>query len=162
MRQRILNTVAAAVVAAPAVIVGVGTANAEGGTFVAFTETYRRCDFSDTAHLAAKAFARPTAVVRTAGSDVIADVQLVLAIPDTPYDVRLIEAPRSSASTCNGGEPGVVAGVLMTDDSGAGSLTLREPIASGENGAWLSVSRPGDWGPAAPGEFYGTDFIVPI
>ena len=162
MRQQVLNTVAAVVVAAPAVIVGVGTAHADGATFVTFTEAYRRCDFSDTAHLAAKGFARPTAVVHAAGSDVIADVQLVLGIPDTPYDVRLIEEPRPASSTCNGGEPGVVAGVIMTDDNGAGSLTLREPIASGENGAWLSVSRPGEWGPAAPDEFYGTDFIVPI
>ena len=161
MRQRVVSTVAAVVVAVPAVAAGVGTASAEGATFVAFAETYRRCDFSDTAHLAAKRTARPTAVVHTAGSDVIADVQLVLGIPDTPYDVRLIEAPRSSATTCNGGEPGVVAGVIITDDVGAGSLTLREPIASGENGAWLSVSRPGEWG-AAPDEYYSSDFIVAI
>jgi hypothetical protein len=161
MRQRVLNTVAAVVVAAPAVTVGVGTANAEGATFVAFAQTYRRCDFSDSTHIGATGVARPTAVVRTAGSDVIADVQMVLAIPDMPYNVSLIEVPRSSATTCNGGEPGVVAGVLATDDSGAASLTLREPIASGENGAWLLISRPGEFG-QTPDESYTTDFIVPI
>ncbi|GAC1399826.1 MAG: hypothetical protein NVS4B6_18390 [Mycobacterium sp.] len=161
MRQRVLNTVAAVVVAAPALTIGVATGNAEGATFVAFTQAYRRCDYSDTTHIGATGFGRPTAMVRTAGSDVIADVQLVVAIPDMPYDVRLIEVPRASASSCNGGEPGVVAGVLTTDDSGAGSLTLREPIASGEKGAWLSVSRPGEFG-QTPDEFYSTDFIVPI
>jgi hypothetical protein len=161
MRQLILNSVAVAVVAVPAVLAGVGTASADGGTFVAFTESYKRCDFTGAAHLAAKGVARPTALVRKAGSDVVADVGLVLAIPDTPYNVSLIEMPHPSAVSCKGGEPGVVAGVLNTDDNGAGSLTLREPIGSGVNGAWLTVSRPGEFG-AAPDEFYATDFVVPI
>jgi hypothetical protein len=38
--------------------------------------------------------ARPTAVLRSTGSDVIANVQIVTAIPNTPYDERVIEMPR--------------------------------------------------------------------
>ena len=61
MHQRVLNTVAAMVVAMPAVVtVGLGTAAADGptgsgggggATFMAFAQTFRRCDFSANTHI---------------------------------------------------------------------------------------------------------------
>jgi hypothetical protein len=162
MRQRVLNTAAAMVVGMPAVLtVGVGSAGAEGATFLAFAQIFRRCDFSTNTHIGPTGFARPTALVRSTGPDVIADVQIATAIPDTPYDVRVIQMPRSSASGCNAGDPGVIAGVLLTDDGGAGSLTLRGPVASGATGAWMFISRPGEFS-QTPAEFYTSDFVVPI
>jgi hypothetical protein len=160
MRQRVLNTVAATVVAAPAVLAaGVGTASAEGAKSLAFTQMHRRCDYSSNTHIGPTGFARPTAELRSTGSEVIADVQIETAIPNTPYDVRVIETPRSSAAGCDAGDPGVIGGVLMTDDAGAGSLTLHGPVASGATGAWMFISRPGEFA-QTPDEFYTSDFVV--
>ena len=162
MRQRVLGTVAAMVVAMPAVlIVGIGTAGAEGATFLSFAQVFRRCDFSDKAYTGPTGYARPTAVVHSTGSEVIADLQIATAIPNTPYDVRVIQMPRSSASACNAGDPGVIAGVLLTDPAGAGSMTVRGPVASGATGAWMYITRPGEFS-QTPAEFYTSDFVVPL
>ncbi len=162
MRQRVLSTVAAMVVAMPAVLtVGVGTAAADGTTFMPFTQNLRRCDFSNKTYTGPTGYARPSALMRSTGSELIADVQIATAIPDTPYDVRLIQTPRSSASSCNAGDPGVIAGVLLTDGAGAGSVTLRGPLASGATGAWIFISRPGEFS-QTPAEFYTSDFVVSL
>ena len=162
MRQRVLGTVAAMVVAMPAVLtVGIGTAGAEGATFLSFAQVFRRCDFSDKAYTGPTGYARPTAEVHSSGSEVIADVQIATAIPNTPYDVRVIQMPRSSASGCNAGDPGVIAGVLLTDPAGAGSVTVRGPVASGATGAWMYITRPGEFS-QTPAEFYTSDFVVPL
>ncbi len=162
MRQRVLGTVAAMVVAMPAVLtVGIGTAGAEGATFLSFAQIFRRCDFSDKAYTGPTGYARPTAVVHSTGSEVIADVQIATAIPNTPYDVRVIQMPRSSASSCNAGDPGVIAGVLLTDPAGAGSVSVRGPVASGATGAWMYITRPGEFS-QTPAEFYTSDFVVPL
>src|SRR5262245_54877004 len=98
MRQRVLNTVAAVVVAAPALLpAAVGMASAQGAKLLVFTQMFRRCDYSTNTHIGPTGFARPTAVLRSTGSELIADVQMATAIPNTPYDVRIIEMPRSSA-----------------------------------------------------------------
>jgi hypothetical protein len=146
----------------PAVLtVGIGTAGAEGATFLSFAQVFRRCDFSDKAYTGPTGYARPTAVVHSSGSEVIADVQIATAIPNTPYDVRVIQMPRSSASGCNAGDPGVIAGVLLTDPAGAGSVTVRGPVASGATGAWMYITRPGEFS-QTPAEFYTSDFVVPL
>jgi hypothetical protein len=146
----------------PAVLtVGIGTAGAEGATFLSFAQVFRRCDFSDKAYTGPTGYARPTAVVHSSGSEVIADVQIATAIPNTPYDVRVIQMPRSSASGCNAGDPGVIAGVLLTDPAGAGSVTVRGPVASGATGAWMYSTRPGEFS-QTPAEFYTSDFVVPL
>ena len=91
----------------------------------------------------------------------IADVQIATAIPNTPYDVRMIQMPRSSASSCNAGDPGVIAGMLMTDGAGAGSVTLPAPLHPGATGAWMYISRPGEFS-KTPAEFYTSDFVLSI
>ena len=94
MRHRVLNTVAAMVVGAPAVLTaGVGTAHAEGAKFLTFTQNFRRCDYSTNTHIGPTGVARPTAVLRSTGSELIADVQVATAIPNTPYDVRFSRCP---------------------------------------------------------------------
>jgi len=95
------------------------------------------------------------------GSDVTADLQIVGALPDTPYDVRLIEMPRASSASCNAGDPGVAAAVLQTDDGGAGGVTVSDPISPGATGMWMFISRPGELS-QTPAEFYTSDFVVPL
>ncbi len=128
---------------------------------MAFAQIFRRCDFSANTHVGGTGYARPTALVHNTGSELIADVQIATAIPNTPYDVRLIQMPRSSASGCNAGDPGVIAGVLLTDAAGAGSVSLRGPVASGATGAWMSISRPGEFS-QTPAEFYTSDFVLSL
>lgn len=171
MRQRVLNTVAAMVVAMPAVItVGIGTAAADGptggaggggATILPFAQTFRRCDFSANTHVGPTANGRPIAYVHSTGSQVVADVQFAQAIPGTVYVVGLVQMPHSSAVGCNPGDPGVITGVLNCDDFGNGSVTLSGPIAPGATGAWMYVSRPG-YLSQTPDEFYTSDFVVPI
>jgi hypothetical protein len=167
MRQRILNTVAAMVAAMSAAsTVGAGTAAAgppgsDGATFMSFAQMLRRCDFSSNMHIGPTGVGRATALVHTTGSEVIADVVMVTAIPNTRYDVRIIQMPRSSATSCNAGDPGVTGGPLFTDGTGAGGVSLHSPIASGATGAWMYVTRPGEFS-QTPAEFYTSDFVVPI
>ena len=162
MRQRVLTRVAAMVVAMSAVlIVGGTTADAEGATFVSFAQKLRRCDFSANTYVSATGYGRPIATVYRTGSELSADVQIATAIPNTPYDVKLIQVPRSSAASCNPGDPGVIAAVLWTDGAGAGRVTLRGPVSAGATGAWMSITRPGEFS-QTPAEFYTTDFVVSI
>jgi hypothetical protein len=167
MRQRVLSTVAALVVAILAAsTVGVQTAAAgppggDGATFVAFTQLLRTCDFNSNLHAGPSGVARATALVHITGSEVIADVVMVTAIPNTAYDVRVIQMPRSSATGCNAGDPGVTGGVIFTDGAGAGGVSIHSPIVSGATGAWMFVTRPGEF-TQTPAEFYTSDFVVPI
>lgn len=171
MHQRVLNTVAAMVMAMPAAVtVGFGTAAADGptgsgdaggATFMAFAQTFRRCDFSANTHIGPTGYAGPSAFVRSTGSEVVADVQVVRAIPGTVYVVGLVQMPHSSAVGCNPGDPGVISGVITADGLGNGSVTLRGPKAAGATGAWMYLSRPG-YLSQTPEEFYTTDFVAPI
>lgn len=166
MSQRVMNTVAAMVVAMSAAsTVGAQTAAAsppgsDGATVLSFAQMLRRCDFSSSMHTGPTGVARATALVHSTGSEVIADAVMVTAIPNTAYDVRVIQMPRSSAG-CNAGDPGVTGGVLVTDDAGAGGLSIHAPIVSGATGAWMFITRPGEF-TQTPAEFYTSDFVVAI
>jgi len=167
MRQRVLKTVAAMVLAlSPGSTVGAHTAAAgpsgsDGATFLTFTQLLRTCDFKSNLHADPSGVARTTALVHTTGSEVISDVVMVTAIPNTAYDVRVIQMPRSSATGCNPGDPGVTVGALITDDTGAGGLSIHSPIVSGATGAWMFITRPGEF-TQTPAEYYTSDFVVPI
>jgi hypothetical protein len=167
MRQRILKSVAAIVVAISAAsTVGAQTAAAGppgsgGATFMPFTQMLRRCDYSSGMHVGPTGVARATALVHITGAEVVADVVMVTAIPNTRYDVRIIQMPRSSATSCNPGDPGVSGGALWTDGAGAGGVSLHSPIVSGATGAWMYITRPGEFS-QTPAEFYTSDFVVPI
>src|SRR3954463_7189038 len=105
MRQRVVNILAATVVAIPAAALTIGIEQAAaggpsegGGTLLGFAQVYRRCDFSANTHIGASGFARPTAVLRTTSGEIIADVQIATAVPGAHYDVRLIQMPRPSST----------------------------------------------------------------
>jgi hypothetical protein len=168
MRRRVVNTLAAIVVAIPAVAVTVGIEpaaaggpNEAGGTELPFAQVYRRCDHSSNTHTGASGFSRPTATLRTTSNEVVADVQIATAVPGARYDVRLIQMPRPSSMPCNAGDPGVAAGALYTNDAGAASTTVRGPIAPGATGVWMFISLPGEFS-QTPAEFYTTDYVAAI
>lgn len=138
-----------------------GVAKADGGTFVPMNQTLRRCDFSETDFNGPTGYARTTSVVRATGSNVSADVTMDTAIPNMRYDVRLIQAPRSAAAPCLGGDPGVAAGVLHTDGAGHGAATLHDSIEPGATGVWVFITRP-DAFSQNPAEFYTSDLVLPI
>jgi hypothetical protein len=138
-----------------------GAASGDGATFMAFAQILRRCDFSAKTHIGPTSYAGPSALLRRAGGEVVADVQVVRAIPGTVYVVGLVQMPHSSAVGCNPGDPGVISGVLTANDVGNGSVTLRGPIAPGTTGAWMYVSRPG-YLSQTPEEFYTTDFVASL
>lgn len=158
--MRVMTVAATIAVTAPTmVIAAAGTASAS--TFVPFTQLSRRCDFSELDFTGPTGTARVTAVVNTGGSNVSADVQMLVGVPNMHYDVRLIQLPRSSADPCLGGTPGVAYGALNTDGLGAATVTLSDNIEPGSTGAWIWVTRP-DAFSQDPAEFYTADFVVPI
>jgi hypothetical protein len=172
MRQRVINTVAAIIAATPAAVTaGIGTAAADGptggaagsggATTMAFAQIYRRCDFSGKTHIGPTGYARPIAYVHRTGSEVIADVQIATAIPNTPYLVRVIQMPRSSATPCNPGDPGVSGALLWTDPVGGGAVTIRGTKAPGATGIWLFITRPSEFS-QIPAESYTTDYVAQI
>lgn len=123
-----------------------------------FTQTWRRCDHSKFDYIGGGYYGRPNAAVRVEGGEVVADLQFATGVPNTPYDVRLIQVPRSSAQTCNPGDPGVAATTMFTDGAGGGSVTVRAPIAPGATGAWLSMTRPNPL-TQTPLEFYTSTLV---
>lgn len=132
---------------------------ATGPKLIPFTQVLRRCDFSQFQYVSAGWYGRPTGEMRTEGGDVVADLRFVTGAPNTRYDVRLIQMPRPGSLYCNPGDPGVAAGVLFTDNTGAGATTLRAPLMSGATGAWMSLTRPNPYS-QQPDEFYTTDAVV--
>lgn len=160
--------VAAALIAAPLMPIGAAVASApvaaaeSGGTFLPFTSTLRRCDYSVRQYYDSAGIARATATVRGKGSgQVSADVQLALAKPNASYEVRLIQVPRTSAAGCGPGAPGTAVGMLHTDGVGAGALTLTSPVMAGATGSWLSIERAQP-NSQLPAEFYTSDFIIGV
>lgn len=146
--------------------VAVGTAPVaaaeSGGTFLPFSPTLRRCDYSAREYYDASGDGRATATVRTTGDgQVSADVQMALAKPNAAYEVRLIQVPRASWAGCTAGSPGTAVAQLRTDALGAGAVTLSSPLMSGATGSWLSIELPQPHS-QLPKEFYTTDFIVRI
>lgn len=123
-----------------------------------FGQTLKRCDFSDNKYVGGTGYGRPTAYVRVDGGDVVADVQFATGMPNTHYGVRLIQSPRSSALSCNAGDPGVAGTALFTDAAGTGAVTVRGPIMAGATGAWVFITRPSARS-QIPAEFYTTDMI---
>ena len=103
---------------------------------------FRACDFTPLSWVNATGFARATAHVASTGTGtLVAAVDITTAVPNTHYDVRVIQTPRPSIG-CAPGAPGVIVGSLQTDAVGAATTTLQGPIQSGATGAWVIVERP--------------------
>ncbi|MBO0676092.1 hypothetical protein JRC04_01300 [Mycolicibacterium sp. S2-37] len=157
-----LAAAATAMATSPAASFAVGSAMAEnGGTFLAMTTVLRGCDFGRMDYYDAVGTGRPTAIVRSGGGQVSADVQMATAKPNTTYQVRLIQMPRESWQGCHAGAPGTAVAGLRTDGAGVGAVMLSMPLMSGATGAWVAVDLPQP-GAQGPGEFYTSDFIARI
>ena len=156
-------TVAAALLmlAPPGAAVADGDTGTGGGTVLPFAQVMRRCDYSETEFNGPTGSAMVTGVLRSDGTTVTAEVQLAVGPPNTRYDVRLIQAPRSSNAPCWGGDPGVAVATLHTDGAGAGAVTVHDTIEPWATGAWVYVTRPSAFS-QDPAEFYSTDLIVRI
>ena len=152
-------------VISPATMFETNIASADGATTVALQSLLRRCDFSATIfgpQVQRVGLGSGTALIRTSGSTVSAEVHLVdQSRPGTHFDVGLIEAPRSSAATCGPGDPGTAYAGLDTDGAGRGTVTIQEGIQQGATGAWVIVERP-DANSQNPAEFYTSEFVAPI
>lgn len=154
-------------VVGPAVLMGLTAASAAAAPpgvdpdLVPFTPVLRRCDFSAMQFVSAAGDARPTAHIRNASGQVTADVQLVLAKPNSFYEVKLIQVPRPSSAPCEAGSEGTAVGAIHTDGVGAGTITLTSPLRAGATGAWISIERPQQFS-QVPDEFYTSDLITDI
>ncbi|WP_226864315.1 hypothetical protein [Mycolicibacterium baixiangningiae] len=148
---------------APGGIASAPVAAAEsGGTFLPFSSTLRRCDYSVRQYYDSAGNARATATVRTVGSgQVSTDLQLALAKPDSYYEVRLIQMPMESSAGYRAGAPGTAVGAVHTDGVGTGAITLSSPLMSVATGSWLAIERPQP-NSQLPAEFYTTDLIVGV
>ena len=130
------------------------------GALMPMVSKFRACDFTSEIWVNARGDARGVTYLSTAGSNVVANVDLATAEPNTHYDVRIIQAPRPSIG-CAPGAPGVITGSLQTDGGGAGSTTLQGPIAPSATGAWVMVQRPAPYS-LTPAEFYTSEYIGSI
>lgn len=104
-------------------------------TQVPLLSNYKSCDFIQQDFVDATGYARGTAYLSTSGNTVSADVDFNTAVPDSFYDVRIIQTPRGSMG-CGPGAPGVVTGILRTDPGGSGRTTVSGPIDANATGAW--------------------------
>jgi hypothetical protein len=158
-------TTAPVVVAVALGGIGAGVATAESSlTMVPLQNQIRRCDFDVAEHLTgygdgtASGFADIGAVD---SGTVRADVYMQTALPDTVYQVRLIQLPRLSYATCNAGDPGVATGVMHTDAVGTASTTVTGPRMQGATGAWVVVEGPPGPSSLIP-ETYSTTFVAGV
>lgn len=130
-----------------------------GVIVVPMSSKFRACDFTDLRFPGSRGTAQALGRISTTGSGtVVATVDIVVAKPNTRYDVRLIQVPRPSIG-CAPGAPGVASGHLQTDAFGAATIRLEGPIESGATGAWVTVERPAPFA-QTPVEFYTSGFVA--
>lgn len=129
-------------------------------TLVPLLSNYKSCDFIQQDFVDATGYGRGVAHLSTSGNTVTADVDLATGVPNTVYDVRIIQTPRASLG-CLPGAAGVVSGLLRTDPGGAGRTTVAGPIDANATGAWVIMSRPSAYS-QTPVEFYTSEFIVKV
>ncbi len=146
-------------------MLGAGVAAADSGlTMVPLQAQVRHCDFAAAEHLTGYGAGTGSGFVDV-GADgsgtVRADVRMQTAVPDTTYQVRLIQLPRVSYATCNAGDPGVAIGVMHTDAVGSASTTVSGPLMQGATGAYVVIEGPPETGKFIP-ETYSSTFIARI
>jgi hypothetical protein len=136
-----------------------------GPTTVALRGALKNCDFSNVGTAPVVPFlglGTGSALIHTAGSTVVADVQLVdTNEPGMHFDVGLIQVPRAASATCGPGDPGTAYTGLDIADSGVGTVTIQDTIRQGTTGVWVVVQRPNPHS-QAPAEFYTSEFVAPV
>ncbi|OBA64808.1 hypothetical protein A5647_25440 [Mycobacterium sp. 1100029.7] len=139
---------------------GTAAADASSSTFIPLTAKFRACDFTWAVNVATNGVGTGHSVISRTGNDVVAQVQIEAAAPGAHYNVRLIQSPRTSPG-CGAGDPGVTAGGIDTDGSGAGSVTVQGALATGTTGVWVFVDRPSPHS-QRPIDFFTSEIITPI
>jgi hypothetical protein len=147
---------------------GSGTATAEtanGGT-VPLSMILRACDFAAKHYVGTDGNGSGTATIGTGGTTTVtANVFFGVGLPNTAYNVRLIQGPRPGTQNCNLGDPGVAFAVLNTDGNGTGSVTLRDTVRPGATYAWVAMDGPTDYGAQVGqirGEYYTSQNPISI
>lgn len=155
MARQGLRLLLAALAAVP-VGTGVASAAPDGAAVMPMTSIVRACDYSIAEYTWRTGNARAVAYVHPAAADsVTIDVQLLTALPDTDYYVRVFAMPRGSADC------GVTPVRVRTDGAGAAYVTITTPIDAGTTGVWASVERPSPFS-QQPAEVYTSDFIAKV
>ena len=159
------NLSAVARCAVPVVVVLAGSAapaSAESGTVVPMRSILRACDFSPIPDRASADRATASAVIRSNGGSVTADIHFAEpSAPNAHYDVALIQAPRASSAPCDGPGPGVAVGALNTDGAGIANTTVSDGLRSGTTGVWVFIRQPSPYA-QSPAEFYTSDFPAKV
>ncbi len=160
MARRGANVLVAGLIAASAgpAVVGAGTASAApgGAAVMPMTSIVRACDYSVSEYTWRTGNARAVAYVHPATADSVAiDVQLLTALPNTDYYVKVFTMPRGSADC------GVAPIGVRTDAAGAMTVTVTTPIDASTTGVWVSVERPDPYS-QLPAEVYTSDFIAKV
>jgi hypothetical protein len=142
---------------------GSGPASAESanGVLVPLSASFRSCDFTKLDYVSANGFGSGTSTISSNGTSVTADVFLMIGIPNTAYQVRLIQGPRPGTQKCNAGDPGVASAVLNTDGNGTGAVTLNGAHRSGATNAWVFIDGPPEVGQIR-GEFYTSELLTSL
>ena len=146
------------VAAAGLAVTGAGSAAAapEGAAVMPMTSVVRACDYSVSEHTWRTGYARAVAYVHPPAADSVAiEVQLLTALPDTDYYVKVFTMPRGSADC------GVAPIGVRTDAAGAMTVTVTTPIDASTTGVWVSVERPDRYS-QLPAEVYTSDFITNV
>jgi hypothetical protein len=145
----------------PAVAAAVPTGTS-GGTVVPLRSILRACDFSPLPGGASQSRAAASAVIRTTGGTVTAELHLAEpGAPGAHYNVSLIQAPRASSAPCTSPGPGVAVGSLDSDAVGQASTTVQDSIRPGTSGVWVFIQRPSPYS-QSPAEVYTSDFAAPV
>jgi hypothetical protein len=155
-------------VASSALAASIAVASANPGsvgtTTVALEVTLRNCDFSAVRNPPAQpepALGTGSVRIHTTGSAAVADVYLADApMPGAQFTVGIIEEPRPSSAGCGPGAAGTVYTNMVTDATGAGTVTLRDNLRAGTTGVWVIVERPNPHS-QDPAEYYTSEFVVP-
>jgi hypothetical protein len=87
-------------------------------------------------------------VVRPASGKLVAHVVLQGALPDTTYNIRLIQLVPGDLDCAT------VDGTLTTDSSGNGSANVQEPVLQGASKAWVDLNNAADFT-----NFYDTEVV---
>ena len=138
-------------VAAGALALGLGglpsaSASDGGGAHkLSLTQTNRGCDGAQIGATQQARYGFVNMVV-PAGRKIVANVVLKHAMPNTTYNVRVIQVVPGDTD-CS-----TVDGTLKTDAWGNGWLNVHEKLLPGATSAWVAVNNQGDFT-----QFYATD-----
>ena len=162
LTRRVFPAVLVAASALNPAVAGAVPAGATGGTVVPLRSILRACDFSPLPGGSSQSRATASAIIRTTGGTVTAEVHLAEpGAPGAHYNVSLIQAPRAASASCTSPGPGVAVGSLDSDGVGQATTTVQDGIRPGTTGVWVFIQQPNPYS-QSPAEVYTSDFVTPV